>query len=417
MKVCVIGLGYIGLPTAAILAFNNIEVLGVDINQKIVETINKGQIHIEEPGLKDIIKETVQKGLLKASLIPDLADAFIIAVPTPNYTDEFFSCNLTYVLEATKTIIPYVKKGNIIILESTIEPRTMDDYIKPLFEEAGFIIGEDLYLAHCPERVLPGQILYELENNNRIVGGITTKCADKATEVYKKFVKGEIIKTEAKTAEVSKLMENTFRDVNIALANELTKICAKLDVNVLDVIKLANKHPRVNIHTPGPGVGGHCIAVDPYFIYAKVPEQSKLIKLARDINESMPFFVVDKVEKLVKSKDSKIACFGVTYKGNVDDTRKSPALKIIKILEEKGYNVFVHDPYVKSEKFVNFSVALTNAELLLILVDHDEFKNIDLKKVKKFMKIPIIFDTKGILKSNNDNVKLINYGNIYEIKE
>ena len=286
----------------------------MDVNPKIIDTINAGHIHIEEPGLANIIKEVVEKGKLRASLNPEEADAFIIAVPTPNKNDEYLSCDLKYVLSATESIVPYLRKGNVVIIESTIEPRTTEDYVKPIIEEAGFIVGQDIFLAHCPERVLPGQILYELVNNNRIVGGITPECTEKAAEIYSVFVKGEIIKTEAKTAEMSKLVENTFRDVNIALANELTKICNSLDINVLDVIKMANKHPRVNIHSPGPGVGGHCLSVDPYFIYAKAPELAKIIKLSRDTNNSMPSFVVEQVEKIVNNKNAKIAAFGVSIK-------------------------------------------------------------------------------------------------------
>lgn len=249
-KICVIGLGYIGLPTSAVFAESGCEVVGVDISEKVVNMLNQGHIHIEEPGLGEVIKTQVEKGNFRASLTPEKADAFIVAVPTPNLDDEFRSCDLTYVIQGIKKIIPYLEKGNTVIVESTIAPKSMDDHVKPVLEEAGFAIGSDLYLAHCPERVLPGQILYELRHNNRIVGGITEECTEHAAEVYATFVEGEIIKTEAKTAELSKCMENTFRDVNIALANELAKICDELDINCLDVIQMANKHPRVNIHQP-----------------------------------------------------------------------------------------------------------------------------------------------------------------------
>lgn len=416
MKICVVGLGYIGLPTSAMFALHDVEVVGVDIDSQIVDTINNGEIHIEEPGLADVVKKVVAEGKLRCAIKPEKAEGFIIAVPTPNNNDEYLSCNLDYVISATKSIIPYLRKGNVVIIESTIAPRTTEDYIMPLIEKAGFKVGEDIFLAHCPERVLPGQILYELENNNRIVGGITPQCTEKAAELYKIFVKGEIIKTEAKTAEMSKLMENTFRDVNIALANELSKICFELDINVLDVIKMANKHPRVNIHTPGPGVGGHCLAVDPYFIYAKTPETAKLIKLARDINNSMPNFVVEQAEKIVGRKGAKIAVLGVTYKGNVDDMRQSPALEVISQLKQKGYNLAIHDPHVNTKEFVSFEEAINGAELMLILADHNEFKNMDYDKILKLMKKPIIFDTKNIVNNNNKLVKIYNYGNLYKIK-
>lgn len=419
MKICVIGLGYIGLPTSAMFASHGCEVVGVDVVPDVVETLNRGKIHIEEPGLAQLIKENVEKGTFKASLTPEKADAFIISVPTPNIHDEFLSCDLTYVLAAAKSIVPYLEKGNTVIVESTISPKSTDDYVMPIFEEAGFEIGKDLYLAHCPERVLPGQILYELKHNNRIVGGITPECTEHAADVYGIFVEGEIIKTEAKTAELSKCMENTFRDVNIALANELAKICYKLDINCLDVIQMANKHPRVNIHQPGPGVGGHCLAIDPYFIYAKAPEEAKIIKLSRDTNCSMPDWVVEKTEMLIKNIDNpKIAAFGVTYKGNVDDVRESPSIEVINKLKAKGYNVVINDPHVKNDEFVGFEEAVKDADIILILTDHNQYKDMDLKAIEKLMRTPQIFDTRNIVKEDKDTgVKVINYGNIYKYKQ
>ncbi len=419
MKLCVIGLGYIGLPTSAMFASHGCEVVGVDIVPEVVETLNRGQIHIEEPGLEEVIKECVEKGRFRASLKPEEADTFLISVPTPNQEDEWFSCDLTYVLEATKSILPYLKKGNTVIVESTIAPKSMDDYVKPILEEAGFVIGDEIYLAHCPERVLPGQILYELKHNNRIVGGITAACTEHAAEVYATFVEGEIIKTEAKTAELSKCMENTFRDVNIALANELAKICYRLDINCLDVIEMANKHPRVNIHQPGPGVGGHCLAIDPYFICAKAPEEAKIIRLARDTNKSMPRFVVDKVKVLVKGiEDAKIAVFGVTYKGNVDDMRESPALEVIELLEEEGYWVSVYDPHVKRREYESLVEAIEGADLLLILTDHKEYKDMSYREIGKKMRHAVIFDTKNMIKVREDiGIEVINYGNLYQYKK
>ena len=302
MKICVIGQGYIGLPTAILFANNGCDVLGVDINKKIIDKLNKCIVPIEEPKLQEFVENAINNGKYNVDTVPNEADAFIITVPTP-YIKENFSCDLSYVISACYSILPFIKKGNIVIVESTIAPMSMDDIIKPIFENEGYIIGEDLFLAHCPERVLPGHIVDELVNNNRIVGGITSLCAKKAANVYNIFVKGEIIQTEAKTAEMSKCMENTFRDVNIALANELAKICAEIGVNALDVIKMANKHPRVNLHSPGPGVGGHCLAIDPYFIYAKSPETAKIIKLARDTNNGMPDFVVENVKKILNKYD------------------------------------------------------------------------------------------------------------------
>ena len=348
MKVCIMGQGYIGLPTAALFTRHHCEVVGVDVNEEIVNNLNKGIVHIEEPGISDIIKNAVKNEVYTASLTPQKADAFIITVPTP-YIIENYSCDLSYVVSACESILPYLEKGNIVIIESTIAPMSTDETIKPIFENAGFTIGEDLYLAHCPERVLPGKILEELVHNDRIIGGITPQCAKKAREVYGQFVEGYLMLTEAKTAELSKCMENTFRDVNIALANELAKICAEIGVNALDVIKMANKHPRVNLHSPGPGVGGHCLAIDPYFIYAKAPETAKIIKLARDTNNSMPEFVCEYTKKIIPS--GKIAIFGVSYKGNTGDDRESPAYEIIARLKRDGYKIAIHDPHIKNKKY------------------------------------------------------------------
>ena len=418
MKICVVGLGYIGLPTAAMFASNGCDVTGVDITPSVVEALNKGEIRIEEPGLGEVVKKCVESGNLKASLIPEKADAFIVSVPTPNKNDMYLSCDLTYVINAVNSIIPYIAKGNVVIIESTIAPRSMDDVIKPIFEQQGFSIGEDLYLAHCPERVLPGKILYELTNNNRIVGGITKNCTEKAADVYGIFVKGEIIKTEAKTAEISKCMENTFRDVNIALANELAKICFELDINCLDVIQMANKHPRVNIHFPGPGVGGHCLAVDPYFIAAKAPEEAKLIRLSRETNCSMPHWVVEKTEMLIKGiNDPKIAIFGMTYKGNIDDMRESPSIKIVNELKDKGYNVVINDPHVMNNDYLNIEDAAKNADIIVVLADHNEYKNMNHKNIANLMRTPQLFDTKGVIfEEENSGLKIINYGNLYEYK-
>ncbi|MFY0544181.1 nucleotide sugar dehydrogenase [Brevibacillus sp. H7] len=418
MKICVLGLGYIGLPTAAVFSNYGCEVVGVDVKPDIVEVLNRGEIHIEEPGLAEMIKAAVNNKSFRASVTPEQADVYIIAVPTPNKDDFYLSCDLTYVLAACRSIIPYLKKGSIVIVESTIAPRSMDDFIKPLFEEQGFTIGEDIYLAHCPERVLPGQILHELVHNNRIIGGITQKCTDAASNVYGLFVKGEIIKTEAKTAELSKCMENTYRDVNIALANELAKICYDLNINVLDVIRMANKHPRVNIHSPGPGVGGHCLAVDPYFIYAKSPEYAKMIKLARETNNSMPQFVVDITKDLLSDiRDPRIAVFGVTYKGNVDDKRESPAMAVIELLRKEGYQLAIHDPHVNHEEFVGCEEAVQDADLLLVLTDHNEFKQLNHAEIAQKMRTPMLFDTKNVVTPQpGSGLEVINYGNAFDYK-
>ena len=417
MEMCVIGQGYIGLPTAILFAKYGFNVLGVDIDKNIVKSLNNGMAHIEEPHLSSELLSVIENKNYHASLKPKPADVFIITVPTP-YFKEDKSCNLNYVLSACKSIIPFIQKGNLIIIESTISPLSMDNIIKPIFEDEGYVIGVDLFLAHCPERVLPGNIFHELINNNRIIGGVTPECSEKAAKIYESFVKGDIIKTEAKTAELSKCMENTFRDVNIALANELVKICVKLGINALDVISLANKHPRVNIHSPGPGVGGHCLAIDPYFIIEKAPEESKLISLSRLINNSMPQFVVDCVEKILKNykeTNCKIAIFGVAYKGNIDDDRESPAYEIINMLKLNNYDIDVFDPHVaKFNK--KYQYVVKDASLILILTDHDEFNMIDYSELKSFMKEPIIFDTKNFLdfKEISNEFTVYNYGNLHK---
>ncbi|PFA67326.1 UDP-N-acetyl-D-mannosamine dehydrogenase [Bacillus sp. AFS015802] len=398
-KVCVVGLGYIGLPTSAIFAKAGIEVVGVDVSERVIDLLNKGEIHIEEVGLPELIKEVVADGRLKGSTTPEKADAFIIAVPTPIHEDN--SANVDYVISATKAILPYLEKGNVVIVESTIPPRTMDDVVAPIIKEHGLDPYKDVYLAHCPERVLPGRILIELIENTRIVGGVTPEASSKAAEVYRTVVTGDILETEAVTAEMSKLMENTFRDVNIALANELVKISAKLGVNAHDVIELANRHPRVNLHQPGPGVGGHCLAVDPYFIVEKAVEESPLIQTARTINNSMPEFVVEQVSRLTCELEApKLAVFGLTYKGNIDDVRESPALDIAQMLvDDQRFNVSVYDPHVRDEQVPftldSFEDAVNGAHLVVILADHNEFKELDLTKLREQMKTPVVFDTKN----------------------
>ncbi|MCY7777345.1 nucleotide sugar dehydrogenase [Bacillus haynesii] len=415
MKICTIGLGYIGLPTSIMFAKHNNEVVGVDVKPEVVDSLNAGFIHIEEPGLQEALNEVIDKQLFRAALKPEKADTFIISVPTPNREDEHKSCDLTYVLNAVQNILPYLENGNVVIVESTIAPRSMDDFVKPIIENAGFKVGEDVFLAHCPERVLPGKILHELIFNNRIVGGITDACAEAGANVYRSFVKGEILKTDAKTAEMSKLMENTFRDVNIALANELAKVCNELDIDALEVIKMANKHPRVNLHTPGPGVGGHCLAVDPYFIIAKAPESAKLIDISRSINTSMPYYIVENVNKLMEKSNGKvISIFGLTYKGNVDDIRESPAIEILNILkQQKKYEVRAYDPHVdKDFVYKNIEDVAENSDLILILSDHDEFKELDWNSLSG-MSTKQLLDTKNIVKNRSSEFEYINLGNLY----
>ncbi|WP_110929142.1 nucleotide sugar dehydrogenase [Bacillus massiliglaciei] len=420
MKLCTMGLGYIGLPTSLMFAKHGVDVVGVDIHPEIINKLNNGKLHIEEPGLSELLQEVLDAKRFRAVLEPEKADVFIIAVPTPNKKDKHKSCDLTYVMEAVSGVLPYVEKGNVIIIESTIAPRTMDDHIRPVIEMAGLTIGEDVFLVHCPERVLPGKILEELIFNNRIVGGVTEACANQGSRVYETFVKGEIIRTDAKTAEMSKLMENTFRDVNIALANELAKVCFQLDINVLDVISMANKHPRVNIHQPGPGVGGHCLAVDPYFIVAEAPESARIIELARDTNVSMPYYIVNCVRMLTEGiRKPKIAVFGLAYKGNVDDIRESPAIDVLNILMSMNeMEVSLFDPHVQPGKMpvVSAENAVDDADLILVLTDHNEFKQLDYDKLTENMSHKLILDTRNCIDQTNTQIPVVNLGNVFQYK-
>lgn len=416
-SVCVIGLGYIGLPTAAILANVGWNVTGVDVNQDLVNNINKGLVSFNEKGLKEILKEVVDEGYLQASITPSYADYFIISVPTP-ITDEK-KADLSYVIEAINTIIPFLRINNTIIIESTIPPKTIDNFIVPLINATGFSPGIDIFIAHCPERVLPGNLLEELINNTRIIGGINQESTQRAVEIYKSFVKSDIIETNALNAEMSKLMENAYRDVNIAFANELVKISETLSIDALEVIKLANLHPRVNILAPGPGVGGHCIAVDPYFIIEKAPKQTALIAAAREVNNSMPEFVIEQIKKMLPLQSEKISILGLSYKGNVGDIRESPAVSILEKLMKLGYKISVYDPHVSTSKYhlVDFVSCLLDSSLLLVLVDHNEFKFLDEEQILEYMKDPLVFDTKNIITIKNEAIRLINFSNLKDINK
>lgn len=415
-KACVIGLGYIGLPTALVLANNGWRVKGVDINPEVVKSINNKSVHIKESGLEDIIDDVMHNGL-SVAMSPVESDVFIITVPTPIKPD--LTTELKYLKDAVNSILPVLQKGNLIIVESTIPPRTMQDIIYPVINGKGYKVGQDIYLAYCPERVLPGKILEELIENNRIVGGVNKESAIKAANFYRTFVKGNIHLTDVKTAEMTKLMENTYRDVNIALSNELTKIAKNLRVNPLEVIKLANMHPRVNIHQPGPGVGGHCIPIDPYFIMEKDPKNSVLIDKARKINESMPEFVFDQIRELAE-KESTITLFGLTYKGNIDDVRESPALDVMNILNNKGYSVKTYDPYVKQGQLKNqlctFKESLENSDLVVILSEHSEFEKMDWAYMEKHMNNVQVLDTKDVVK-NKSHKGYYSYANLYELNK
>jgi len=395
-RVCVVGLGYIGLPTAALAASHGLRVTGVDIDPEVVRSLSGGRAHFAEPELDDVVERVIREGLLTAQGSPSPADVFLIAVPTPVNEDK--TADLSFVRSAVRSILPSLEKGNLVIVESTIPPGTTEEEVVPILAETGLEVGDDLFVAHCPERVLPGRILDELVHNDRVIGGVNKASALKAAEFYRMFVQGSVIITTARTAETVKLVENAYRDVNIAFANELSLLCERLGVGVWDVIKLANRHPRVNILSPGPGVGGHCIAVDPWFLVEKAPEAASLIAAARKVNDSMPEYTVSRVASAVP-EGSKVACLGVAYKADVGDTRESPALKVICGLRNKGYQVSVVDPHVAScdgLSLVPLEEALADADCVVLLVDHSEFKRLDLTQLRKRFDNGRLIDTRGV---------------------
>lgn len=411
-KICIVGLGYIGLPTATMFSCYGHKVIGVDVNEKVVNNINKGKIIIEEPNLEELVEDVVKKGNLIASISPKESDVFIISVPTPIKDDK--TSDMSYVISATKSIVKYLKEGNIVVLESTSLVGTTEEVVKPIIEESGLKVGRDIMLGYCPERVIPGKIIYELKNNDRVIGGIDKKSAEEIRKIYKTIVDGNIYLTDCKTAELCKLMENTYRDVNIALSNELLLICDKLNINVWEVIEYSNKHPRVNLHTPGPGVGGHCLAVDPWFIIEKEPELSNIIKSSRLLNDSMPEYVYNKIDKILqKDKSKKITILGITYKANTDDMRESPIIKLIDKLLKNNYNVKVFDPYIKDFQINCQSIleACKDSDLLILGVNHDYFKNLPLDEIKTTMKGNLILDTRNFL----DKEEVEKSGFIYKL--
>ena len=400
-KIVVMGLGYIGLPTASMLATKGHTVLGIDVNEQAVNTINSGRIHIVEPDLDILVRSAVNSGNLKASLTPEEADTFIIAVPTP-FKESNGNPNapdLSYIEAATRTISLYLREDNLIILESTSPVGTTELIYRLVIEQRPELEGK-IHVAHCPERVLPGHILRELVDNDRVIGGTTKAATEKAKELYKSFCNGAIILTDSRTAELTKLVENSSRDVNIAFANELSVICDRLGINVWETIALANRHPRVNILQPGPGVGGHCIAVDPWFIISSAPEEARLIRTAREVNDAKPHWVIEKVKsKAARFKEPVIGCLGLSFKANIDDLRESPALEITrKLIEQEVGLVMACEPNV-SNGFSEFPLypldeVVRKADILLVLVDHDEFKDVD----RDVLKEKVVIDTKGVLR-------------------
>ena len=401
-KICVLGLGYIGLPTASMFATHGCKVIGVDINDRVISKLKTGDIHIKEPGLKTIFQAGVKSNHLQIQTQPELADIFIIAVPTPITADK--RADLRYVESATRAILPYLRPGNLIILESTVPPKTTQDVLVPILAQSGLNPSQDLLVSHSPERVLPGRILEELVNNDRVVGGLTPQAAKATSELYASFVQGTIFITDVTTAEMVKLMENTYRDVNIALANEFAMIAESLGVNVWEASQIANRHPRVNILQPGPGVGGHCIAVDPWFLVQSAPGPAQLIAAARRLNDRMPQHVVEVVRMSVQDIQSPIiVALGLAYKANVDDARESPSITIINWLQAHGYQVRAFDPYVKSDVVTgmvdSLDEAIMGADCVLILTNHDQFRDLLPDVVGSKMRHRIMIDTRYIANS------------------
>lgn len=391
-KICVLGLGYIGLPTALLLAKKH-EVVGVDINEVVVNKLNDNKLPFDEPGLEDIFKKNGKNFLAKTEIVD--ADVFLIAVPTPLDSSKKIA-DLSFVKSASSMISKKLKPGNLVVLESTVPPGTSEKVVIPLLEKNGV---SDYYYVFCPERAIPGKTVHEMINNDRIIGGRDKKSNDLGTKLYSSFVKGTIFSTDVRTAEFVKLMENTYRDVNIALANEFAQIAEESGINCWNAIGLANKHPRVNIHKPGPGVGGHCLAVDPWFL-TENSKKSKMIALVRQINDSMPDHVIGLVNDLVKDiKKPNISVLGLAYKADVDDTRESPAFRFIKLGETHGYNMKIHDPYVKNSKYsiVDFDEAVSNSDCIVIITDHDVFKKMDAKKIAGKMRNKNIVDTRNMI--------------------
>ncbi|WP_415905148.1 UDP-N-acetyl-D-mannosamine dehydrogenase [Neptuniibacter sp. QD48_55] len=417
-KISVIGLGYIGLPTAAMFASRKVSVNGVDVNAEVVDTINKGGVHIVEPDLEMLVRGSVNAGYLKASLEPEVSDAFLIAVPTP-FQDNL-EPDLKFVKQAANSIAPFLKKGDLVILESTSPVGTTEKVARWLSEARPDLVvpasnrhEADINIAYCPERVLPGHIVKELVANDRIVGGISDVCVERAIELYRTFVTGDCLKTNARTAEMAKLTENASRDVNIAFANELSLICDKLDIDVWELIELSNRHPRVNILQPGPGVGGHCIAVDPWFIVSSAPEESRLIQTARMVNDAKPEWVLSKImtecTRFLNNNSSRtmsdltVSCLGLSFKPDIDDLRESPALAIFtKLVNEFSCRVLACEPNIEvlpasfnsSATLCDIDEAMKEGDIIVLLVDHKEFKLLDLGDIEN----KYVVDTRGVFR-------------------
>ena len=407
-KICVLGLGYIGLPTASTFATHGLQVVGVDVNPQVLETLRNGGVHIHEPGLRTLVEAAVKSGKLTVSEKPEEADAFIIAVPTPFYSDQYGEYNgqkykladMRAVASATEAILPVLRKGNLVVLESTSPPRTTVDLVTPILERSGLKAGVDFHLAYSPERVLPGQILRELIENARVIGGVTPESAQAGRDLYAIFVKGEIVQTDATTAEMVKLMENTYRDVNIAIANEFSRLAERFGVDVWEAIQIASLHPRVKILSPGPGVGGHCISVDPWFFVEAAPDITPLIYNSRRVNDEQPHYVVELVERALGSlKGKKIAALGLAFKPDVDDLRESPASEVIHLLQKEGAAVKAFEPFKLDADLPGITAvptleaALKEADAVLLLVNHTSLRALTPEKLAALTPARILIDT------------------------
>lgn len=395
----VIGLGYIGLPTALMLASHGVEVIGTDYNKELVDTLNAGKTTFKEDGLDELF-ENAQKGGIQFTTEYQKTDIYIVSVPTP-YDETSKKVDAKYVEAAVKSVMEICPKGATVVIESTISPGTIDKHVRPIAEEKGFILGKDLNLVHAPERIIPGNMVYELIHNNRTIGADDKAVGEKIKEIYASFCQGEIVVTDIRTAEMTKVVENTFRDINIAYANELAKICRSDNMDVYEIIRIANKHPRVNILSPGPGVGGHCISVDPWFLVGDYPGLANIILAARKINDSMPEFVLERIHDIMKENQmtdvSKVGLYGLTYKENVDDMRESPTLQMLDSMEKHlcGNLVKVYDPYITKDVVPNqmhdLDAFLNAVDLVVLLVGHDEIKE-NMNKLKG----KVILDTRKI---------------------
>lgn len=400
-SICVVGLGYIGLPTAVMFANHGHQVHGVDVNERAVKMIQNKQLHIEEDGLQERLDLAVDNGMLTAGTTPQRADVFIIAVPSPIKADK--TAEMDYVRKATASVVPFLEKGNLVILESTVPPKTVENVMMPELIKSGMEIGTELFVSHSPERVIPGKVFTELVTNDRIIGGINEASARMTTELYESFVQGKMHETDATTAELVKVMENTYRDVNIAFANELAMIAQGIGVNIWEAIDLANFHPRVNIHKPGPGVGGHCIAVDPWFLVELDPEKAQMIHLARRTNDGMPSYTAQLTADILNAKginDPKIAALGLAFKGNIDDMRESPSVEVVEQFRQRNMNIMAHDPHIKENQLPvqtqSMEEAVQDASALVILTDHTVFKELDPARFTT-LKNKIVIDTKNCI--------------------